>query len=319
MKELIGTATDYSKKENWLTLPENPDKSVDLIFLYPTSCNDNKVDVICTVDNKSMRKGAKRIFSQEATAFEPVANIFTPFWRQVNGVRLNQMSFEEVDKAEWAEPRTDVYAALDYYFENLNHGRPYFIAGHSQGSRLTYIVLSEYMKEHPDYYENMIAAYPIGDSLTKQYLKDNPHIKAAQAADDLGVVVSWNTEGPANKGHASLVVATGAISINPLNWRTDETPASADLNLGSFMPRLLFSGLRKLSVNADAVIDLERGTVMVTEKRLEKCAITALPGCKKLESVFGPASYHGCDYSFFYLNIRENARVRAEAWLGSKQ
>ena len=102
MKELIGTATDYSKKENWLTLPENPGKSVDLIFLYPTSCNDNKVDVICTVDNKSMRKGAKRIFSQEATAFEPVANIFTPFWRQVNGVRLNQMSFEEGDKAEWA-------------------------------------------------------------------------------------------------------------------------------------------------------------------------------------------------------------------------
>ena len=319
MKELIGTATDYSKKENWLTLPENPDKRVDLIFLYPTSCNDDKVDVICTIDNKSMRKGAKRIFSQEATTFEPVANIFTPFWRQVNGVRLNQMSFEEVDKAEWAEPRTDVYAALDYYFENLNQGRPYFIAGHSQGSRLTYIVLSEYMKEHPDYYENMIAAYPLGDSLTKQYLQDNPHIKAAQAADDLGVVVSWNTEGPANKGHASLVVSPGAISINPLNWRTDETPASADLNLGSFMPRLLFSGLRKLPVNADAVIDLERGTVMVTEKRLEKCAITALPGCKNLEPVFGPASYHGCDYTFFFLNIRENARVRAEAWLGSKK
>ena len=160
----------------------------------------------------------------------------------------------------------------------------------------------------------MIAAYCLGDSLTKQYLEENPHVKAAQTADDLGVVVSWNTEGPANKGHSSLVVAPGAISINPLNWRTDDTPASADLNLGSFKPRLLRSGMSKLPVNADATIDLERGTVVVTEPKLEKCAITKMMKMKSLEKVFGPASYHGCDYSFFYLNIRENALRRYEAW-----
>ena len=49
------------------------------------------------------------------------------------------------------------------------------------------MVLSEYMKEHPDYYANMIAAYCIGDSLTGEYLEKNPHVKAAQTADDLGV------------------------------------------------------------------------------------------------------------------------------------
>ena len=105
-----------------------------------------------------------------------------PYWRQVNATKLSAMSFEEVDAAEWAEPRTDVYAALDYYFENLNGGRPYFLAGHSQGSRLSYMVLSEYMKEHRDYYANMIAAYCIGDSLTGEYLEKNPHVKAAQTA-----------------------------------------------------------------------------------------------------------------------------------------
>lgn len=259
--------------------------------------------------------GAKRNFSQQAAAFAPVANIFTPYWRQVSAFKLSEMSFEEVDRAEWAEPRTDVYAALDYYFEHFNHGRPYFIAGHSQGSRLSYMVLSEYMKEHPDYYSGMIAAYCIGDSLTKKYLEENPHVKAAQAEDDLGVVVSWNTEGPANKGRDSLVVAPGAVAINPLNWRTDDTPASADLNLGTFLPHLLVHGLHKLHVKADAVLDLERGTVIVTEPRLEKYVITAIPGFQSFESVFGPASYHGCDYSFFFLNIRENARVRAEGWM----
>ena len=315
MKPFTGIPTDYSRKEYWLARPDHSQKAVDLIFLYPSSCFDPKGETICTINNRSMRRGAARNFSQQATAFESVANLFAPFWRQINALKLPEMSYKEVDQAEWMEPRTDVYAALDYYFLNLNGGRPYFLAGHSQGSRLCYMVLSEYMKEHPDRYENMIAAYCLGDSLTKQYLKENPHVKAAQAADDTGVVVSWNTEGPANKGRNSLIVAPGAVAINPLNWRTDDTPASAEQNLGTFIPLLLFPGLLKLPVKADAVLDPERGTVIVTEPRLAKYAITAIPGFRKFEPVFGPASYHGCDYSFFYLNIRENARVRAEAWL----
>ena len=165
----------------------------------------------------------------------------------------------------------------------------------------------------------MIAAYCIGDSLTKKYLEENPHIKAAQSADDLGVVVSWNTEGPANKGRDSLVISPGAISINPLNWRVDETPASAELNLGTFVPHLADEGMDELPIKADAVLDLERGSVMVTDPAFEEYTISKLLGLPELDHVFGPASYHGCDYSFFYLNIRENARIRTEAWFERKK
>lgn len=313
-KEFIGTAPDYSENENWLAIPEKLDKKVDLIYLYPSSCTDPDADIICNIDNPFMIEGAKRNFAQQASAFETVANIYAPYWRQVNALKLPMMSYEEVDNAEWSEPRTDVYTALDYYFENLNEGRPYFIAGHSQGSRLAYMVLEEYMKEHPEYYENMIAAYCIGDALTKSYLNKNPHIKAAQKADDLGVVISWNTEGPANKGKNSLVVAPESIAINPLNWCVDETPASADLNLGTFVNHLMDHGMDELDIKTDAVIDVERGSVMVMNPAFEKCAITAIPGFEAFEPVFGPASYHGCDYSFFYLNIRENANLRVKTW-----
>ena len=315
-RDFVGTAPDYSSKERWLALPENPDMPVDLIYLYPSSCHNPDAGIICPIDEPSMVQTAGLNFAHQATVFESFANIYAPYWRQVNAEKLPIMSFEEVDDAEWAEPRTDVYAALDYYFENLNNGRPYFLAGHSQGSRLCYMVLSEYMSEHPDYYANMIAAYCIGDSLTKYYLAENPHVKAAQGADDTGVVVSWNTEGPANKGRNSLVIAPGAIAINPLNWRTDETPAGADQNLGTFIPHLLDSGMDELPIRADAVLDLERGSVMVMNPAFENYAITKIPGFEAAEPVFGPASYHGCDYSFFYLNIRENALRRAAAWFG---
>ena len=84
------------------------------------------------------------------------------------------------------------------------------------------------------------------------------------------------------------------------------------------MPHLLDSGMEELPIKADAVIDLERGSVMVTNPALVKCAITAIPGFESFEAVFGLASYHLCDYSFFYLNIRENAHARAKAWFEKK-
>ena len=74
------------------------------------------------------------------------------------------------------------------------------------------------------------------------------------------------------------------------------------------------AGMDELPIRADAVLDLERGSVMVTNPAFAPYAITATPGLEAFEAVFGPASYHGCDYSFFYLNIRENARLRAKAW-----
>ena len=107
-KPLVGTAPDYSKRRNWLSWPKTPDKEVDLLYLYPSSCEDPLADTICSLNNPSMHLGAKRNFAQQASAFEPVANLFAPYWRQVNGMKLSKMSFEEVDQAEWLEPRTDV-------------------------------------------------------------------------------------------------------------------------------------------------------------------------------------------------------------------
>jgi len=314
-KPFVGEAPDYSDQANWLALPENPEKDFDLIFLYPSSCMNPEAPTICPIDEPTMHHQGAIYLEQQAFAFEPTCNIFAPWWRQINAMHLPMMPFEAVAQAQWAEPRTDVFAALDYYFENLNGGRPFFLAGHSQGSHMILMVLAEYMREHPEHYEKMVAAYCIGESLTRPFLAENPHVKAAQCADDLGVCVSWNTEGPANKGRNSLVVAPEAVAINPLNWRTDEEPAGADLNLGSFKGHLADAGMDELPMRADAVLDVERGVVVVTDPAFAMCAVTAAPGFEVFEAVFGPASYHGCDYSLFFNNIRENARVRAEAWL----
>jgi pimeloyl-ACP methyl ester carboxylesterase len=210
-------------------------------------------------------------------------------------------------------PKTDAVAAFDYYIKNFNNGRPFILAGHSQGSIVMMLILSGYLKENPEVYKRMVAAYIIGASITPEYLAANPHLKFAQGADDTGVIISYNTEAPAVEGKSPVLVP-GAMAINPITWTRDETLAEARENLGSIMvnkngsPVLDKDGKIAPVLNyADARVDLTRGVVICSVCNVEKLA----PG-----NVFsGQGVFHSFDYSFYYFNIRENAAHRAEIFL----
>lgn len=311
----IGDATDYANPDNWYKCltGDQITEDVDVIYLVPSACFNPESGKVCPVDDESLHAFGAGYYNQQASCFEGIANVYFPWWRQVNGALLPTMSFEEVNDLAMGAPRTDIYAALDYYFENLNDGRPYMFAGHSQGSRMMSLVLAEYMQEHPELYSRMICAYMLGDGLTREYLEANPNVKAAQAADDLGVVVSWNTEGPENLNAASLVVPPNCVCINPLNWRTDDELAPASANLGCMVPDMVNGTASPAPGIADAQINLDRGSVIVTEKACAPYTVRELLG-PDFDAVFGPQSYHLCDYGFFYDNIRENARTRIARW-----
>lgn len=309
ISDLVGEPSDYSKEENWMKIPDIT-HDVDTFYLYPTCYLDESEDAkaICDIDNESVRDRARVVYENQGTAYEESTNVFAPFYRQSNINKVVNMSHEELEEYQTKEQRTDVYAALDYYFENYNQGRPFIIAGHSQGSIMTKIVLGEYMKAHPEYYERMVAAYPIGFSITKDWLEEHPYLKFAQAADDTGVIVSWNTEGKGNKGQENLVVEPGAISINPINWKLDDTYAGFEENLGSRIFNEETGSYEIIKDLADAQVDTERGVVICTTE-VEEYAPAAL---------FGPESLHSHDYDYYYENLRENVKTRAEAYLKQK-
>ncbi len=172
MAKFKGTPSDYAKSENWMNIPEITHE-VDTFYLYPTAYVDESADAkpICDVDYEPMRKQAQAIYEVQATVFEESTNVFAPYYRQSNISKISGMSHEEVHEYQRNEQRTDVYAALDYYFENYNEGRPFILAGHSQGSIMTRMVLEEYMQAHPEYYERMVVAYPIGYAITSDWLE----------------------------------------------------------------------------------------------------------------------------------------------------
>ncbi len=307
---LVGTASDYSDENNWLNIPEITE-AVDTVYLYPTaySSDDPDAPVIVPIDNEIMRAGARGNFSMNEGAYSGCTNVFAPFYRQSNLMALSGFSAEEFDAFQYREQRTDVYAALDYYFEHYNEGRPYILAGHSQGSEMVRIVLKDYMRLHPDRYENMVAAYVLGFSVTKQDLEENPHLKFAEGADDTGVIVSWNIEGPGNKDQQNVVVTEGAISINPINWKRDDTYAPAEDNLGTYVND--GGAYVEAPAKADAQVDTERGVVICTTEELPFISDSN----PAIASFFGPESYHNGDYPFYFDNLKENVKLRVDRFL----
>lgn len=308
-------APDYSNSECWYKIPEIT-KDVDTFFIYPTEYmgfNEGDPDY-ATLDNPEMREGAEGCYILQASAYADSTNVFVPYYRQA-GLRYAGEIHKKtgnIDAVLLGMPYDDITAALDYYFENYNNGRPFIIAGHSQGSSMVLLLLSTYFKEHPDYYKRMVAAYPIGYSVTKGYLAANPHLKFATGESDTGVIIAWNTEGPKNvetNAH-NVVVLPGTMSINPLNWKLDETYAPASENLGSLTLNEKTGEPEIGDIGADAQIVLTRG-VVVTNAKPEPMPeeVTQI-----LAEFFGPDGRHESDYSFYYNNIKENVAKRIEAY-----
>jgi hypothetical protein len=294
-------AADYSRSMHWLSLPAKVDKGVDVFYLYPTAWQKTGPGDpdICNIDNASMRTGAPGVLALQATAFETVGNVYAPYYRQADAAYLLSLRPGDRDKAIGGAPSADVRAAFDYYIQRYNGGRPFILAGHSQGSMVLMSLLSVYMKEHPQVYARMIVAYVIGYSVTQDYLARNPHLRFAEGADDTGVIVSYNTQAPNVAANGNPVVLPGAIAINPINWTREETLAPATEGLGSFMPDARGS-FRKVPQYADARVDKAKG------------AVISAADSRGLSLGFGAGIYHVYDYLFYYFNLRENAAHRAE-------
>ena len=310
MKNTISEKPDYSQVSCWYKIPEIT-RDVDTFFVYPTEylgTNEGDPDY-APLGNPEMLEGVRNIdHKYMASAFEESTNLFMPYYRQA-GFRLEGEAWKKTGDIRTAlvgTPYDDITATLDYYFDNYNQGRPFILAGHSQGAAICTLVLQKFFREHPEYYKRMVAAYVIGFSVTKDELKANPHLKFATGESDTGVIVSWNTEGSRNVKENTPNAATlpNAISINPLNWKLDDTYASASENLGSLIPDEETGETRIGDLGADAQVAPDRG-VIVTNADFAPMEMTEL---------FGPQSFHNGDYIVYYNNIKDNVAKRIAAY-----
>ena len=303
---------DYSKKANWYRLPEIT-KDVDTFYIYSTmymSANEGDPDY-ATLDNAEVLEGIGIEHAIKSSVFEESTNLFIPYYRQASMMHagLTWKRTGSIEEAVCGMPYGDITSALDYYFKHCNDGRPFVIAGHSQGSAILSLVLKGYFKAHPEYYQRMVAAYAIGYSITKEDLAANPHMRFAAGESDTGVIISWHAEGPKNVelNAPNPAMLPNGVAINPLNWKRDETYAPADMNLGSIVMDVNTGATDIRDIGGDAQVCLARGTVVTHAD--------AIPN--EMVELAGPQSYHQDDYAIFYNNIKANVARRVAAYLNS--
>ena len=187
---------------------------------------DASAPIVGPIDDPGMMQKAQAAFTRQAAAFGPFADIYAPYYRQADATYALRCPPAERSKLIGGVPAHDVIAAFDYYIKHLNHGRPFILAGHSQGSQALEFLLGRYMKDHPRVYKRMIVAYVVGYSVTPRYLAYHPYLKFTKGPRDTGVIVSWNTEAPTIAA-PNPVVLPGGISVNPITWRRGQAEATA--------------------------------------------------------------------------------------------
>lgn len=295
---------DYALPESWAYFAVGENKAADVFLVCPTV--DTRDEYNMSVSDEKQRSKFVRALEMERGIYEDSARMYAPYYRQAS---LKVYGLDEAQREPYlALAYSDVSAAFRWYLENENQGRPIILAGFSQGADMCYRLLAEYFGDAA-LCDQLVAVYALGWACTPEMTAQYPQIVPAQASDDVGVVVSFDCEAPEVAETFIYPAGQRAYSINPLNWRTDGTPADKAENLGACFPDAGGQIAREEAALCGCYIDAERGVLKVTDVSAADYP-AVVPGLPD-------GAYHIYDYQFFFRNLQQNVQERLDSFLAA--
>jgi hypothetical protein len=296
-------APDYTQALHWAALPERSDDAdvspvgfdldnqdaaaVDVFFIHPTTYYKpdywnqplDDIDANTFTDTQVLRN--------QASVFNSCCRIYAPRYRQATLYAFMDDGDDGDAAIDFAY--ADVRNAFEYYLQNYNNGRPFIIAGHSQGGKHADTLLKEI--NGTQLMEQLVAAYPIGF-----FFDGKGSIPVCEHATQTGCQVTWNSVAP---DAPTFSDTSESICVNPLNWSASGKYADFSENQGA----VSFAANGEVEPGiADA--QCVNGLLHVTDVKSENYST----------EMFGPGNYHVYDFSFFHMNIRNNALTRVQAF-----
>ncbi|MDU9376725.1 hypothetical protein McpSp1_13520 [Methanocorpusculaceae archaeon Sp1] len=298
---------DYSLAENWVMVPNASaeQKAVDVFYLYPTLATNLYVDSMNLSDPAARDRAVVNVMTNKGV-YEETANVYAPYYRQTG-------LYSMIGNGTWTEDQyvagqlayEDAKAAFLYYLENYNDGKPFILAGHSQGSyRIKQLMIDLFVD--PELQGKLVAAYPIGYTVSEFELAQYGQLKPATGELDTGVIITYHTQAPELSGE-NVVVLPGSIGINPLNWKTDGTYASADENYGAVFFENGSVSSRVANFTGAYLAEVDGSIVLIAD--------SPDPAVYSTPELFAEGVFHTNDYAFFYENLKENVAKRTAAYL----
>lgn len=223
----VPLVTDYSDSKMWNIVRNDADGTGADVFYIPSTWEfDWTTDdgVVCHYADPSRADHRANMAIEIDKVAEYMAegnNFYSPYYRHITLDTWATLNEDTITRRYHDVAFVDVKKAFDRFIEKENNGRPFIIAGFSQGGK-SVVELLKVMDEETR--SRMIAAYVLGYKVTPEDVASHPYIKGAQSATDTGVVICYNSVSDVE--YVKPVVASpNMYCINPVNWKTDETPA----------------------------------------------------------------------------------------------
>ena len=297
----------YAQKENWAYLETDKTADADVFFICPTVYGGGEDSYNMPMNDEDAKSDFLGATNMEKGIYDEDARFFAPYYRQV-GLNVYELPAEE-QETYLSIAYEDVKDAFTYYLEHYNGDRPIILAGFSQGADMSIRLLKDCFADE-EVNDLLVACYAIGWRITEEELEEYPHLRFATGEDDTGVIISFNSEAESITDSLMIPAGTRTMAINPLNWKTDSTPAGKEENLGACFTDYSGNIATEIPQLTGAYIDPVRGALKVTDVTPEEYG-------PKL-SIFSDGIYHLYDYQFFYRNLQENVNIRLDAYLESQ-
>ncbi len=223
----IPVAPDYSDEAMWCNATNDEGAGVDVFYVVSTwefdwQTEGGLVSHYADVFNEEHREDMATEIKKIAAYMADGNNFYSPYYRHITLNSWATLDENIINERFHDVAFVDVKNAFDYFSKNFNQGRPFILAGFSQGGKAV-VELIKIMPEQMR--ERMVAAYVLGYKVTPDDVKQAPWLVAAQGATDTGVVICYNSVSDV-KYIKPVISAPCAMCINPVNWRTDATPAT---------------------------------------------------------------------------------------------
>lgn len=223
----IPKAPDYNDSKMWIIADgDTTGTGADIFYVVSTweedwTTDDGRVCHYADVWNPVHREHMGTLEIDKVAAYmSPGNRFYAPFYRHTT-IEAFMMNNEDSTMNRARLAMNDVKAAFDHFQATRDKNRPLIIAGFSQGG-LAVVELLKHISDET--YSQLAAAYVLGYKVTPNDTLQTKHIKAAQGETDTGVTICYNTVKDVK--YINPVISNTIMGINPVNWRTDATPAT---------------------------------------------------------------------------------------------
>ena len=324
---------DYAKNSSWAALPLMKDEAdmipegesgidqnnspVDVFFVHPTGYlkGDHWTDPL--EEKSATMENTQWMMANQASAYNGCCSVYAPHYRQAS--IYSYFGSDELRAEVHNFVYQDVKKAFEYFIEHFSNGRPFIIASHSQGTHHSIRLLAEEV-DSSGLYQRMVGAYIIGGMISKDWMSNMENIGVCESAEQLGCLVHWDTMN-VTQINKDLPVYSNNICVNPITWKNEGSLSELQDAKGAVQVsgefNLEFSGDDRPTDQIFA--PLETPVKKYVQAQCKDGALFASDQTGTRFQTFSGSggNYHGLDYALFYMDIRENAKLKVSTYLNS--